>query len=145
VSTHRLAALAAVAASGAIATSALAATTSAHSAPRFWQNPTHNVACGIMIGGKDVLCSARPIPAPKHTSSADGDPGFVSIGKTGKPTLLRLSQDSFEGSKPATEKKGTIWTYNGVSCTIAAKSVTCKNKSDHGFEIYGGGKNYRSF
>jgi hypothetical protein len=98
-----------------------------------------------MIGGKDVLCSAKPIPAPKHTSSVDGDPGFVSIGKTGKPTLLRLSQDSFEGTTPKTEKAGTTWTYNGVSCTIAAKSVTCRNKSGHGFEIYGGGKNYRSF
>ncbi len=145
MSTHRLAALAAVAASGAIATGALAATSSAASAPNFWQNPTHKVVCGIMIGGNDVLCSAKPIPAPPHTNSKDGDPGFVSIGKTGKPHLLRLSQDSFEGTTPKTEKAGTIWSFNGVNCTIAAKSVTCKNKSGHGFEIYGGGKNYRSF
>jgi hypothetical protein len=145
VSTHRLAAFAALAASGALATGALAATSSAHSAPKLWQNPTHKVGCGVMIGGKDVLCSAKPIPAPPHTNSSDGDPGFVSIGKTGKPTLLRTSQDEFEGTTPKTEKQGTTWTYNGVSCTIAAKSVTCKNKSGHGFEIYGGGKNYKSF
>ncbi len=145
MSTHRLAALAAIAASGAIATGALAATSSAHSAPKLWQNPTRKVDCGVMIGGKDVLCSASPIPAPPHTNSNDGDPGFVSIGKTGKPTLLRLSQKSFEGNTVANEKKGTIWSYNGVNCTIAAKSVTCKNKSGHGFEIYGGGKNYKSF
>jgi hypothetical protein len=140
VSSHRLAV---IAASGVIATGALAAT-SAASAPKLWQNPTHKVVCGIMIGGKDVLCSAKPIPAPPHTNSNDGDPGFVSIGKTGKPTLLRLSQDSFEGTTPATEKAGTKWSFNGVTCKIAAKSVTCKNKSGHGFEIYGGGKNYKS-
>jgi hypothetical protein len=145
VSSHRVAALAALAASGAIATGAFAATSSAHPAPKFWQNPTHKVACGIMIGGNDVLCSAKPIPAPPHTNSSDGDPGFVSIGKTGKPTLLRLSQDSFEGTKPATEKQGTTWIFNGVTCKVAATSVTCKNKSRHGFEIYGGGKNYKSF
>jgi hypothetical protein len=139
--------LVALAASGAIATGALAAAgiASAASAPKLWQNPTHKVDCGIMIGGKNVLCSAKPIPAPPHTNSTDGDPGFVSIGKTGKPKLLRLSQDSFEGSKTGTEKSGTTWTFNGVNCTIAAKSVTCKNKSGHGFEIYGGGKNYKSF
>jgi hypothetical protein len=134
-----------IAASGVIATGAVAAAGAAASAPKLWQNPTHKVVCGIMLGGKNVLCSAKPVPAPPHTSSKDGDPGFVSIGKTGKPKLLRLSQDSFEGSKTATEKAGTTWNFNGVSCTIAATSVTCKNKSSHGFEIYGGGKNYKSF
>ena len=136
---------AAIVASGVLATAAMAASAGAAAAPKLWQNPTHKVVCGIMIGGKDVLCSAKPIPAPPHTSAKDGDPGFVSIGQTGKPKLLRLSQDSFEGSHTATESAGTTWTYNGVNCTIAAKSVTCKNKSKHGFELYGGGKNYKSF
>ena len=146
VSTHRLAALAAVAASGAIATGALAATSSAHSAPKFWAepDPQGRLRDHDRRQGRALQRQADP-GAPKHTSSVDGDPGFVSIGKTGKPTLLRLSQDSFEGTAPKTETAGTTWTYNGVSCTIAAKSVTCKNKSGHGFEIYGGGKNYKSF
>jgi hypothetical protein len=143
VSPQRIAALAAA---GVIATGAFAAAgAGAASAPLLWQNPTHKVVCGVMLGGKRVLCSAKPIPAPPHTSSKDGDPGFVSIGKTGKPKLLRLSQDSFEGKKTANEKVGTTWVFNGVSCTIEATSVTCKNKSSHGFEIYGGGKNYKSF
>jgi len=144
---HTTKRLVALAASGAIAAGALAAAgiASAASAPKLWQNPTHKVDCGIMIGGEDVLCSAKPIPAPPHTTSKDGDPGFVSIGRTGKPKLLRLSQDSFEGSKTGTEYNGTTWTYNGVNCKVATKSVTCTNKSGHGFEIYGGGKNYRSF
>ena len=86
--------LSALAATGVIALGAFAGTSLASSShAKFWQNPTHNVDCGIMIGGKHVLCSSPKIPAPPHTTSKDGDPGFVSIGKTGKPTLLRLSQD----------------------------------------------------
>jgi hypothetical protein len=140
----RLSALAAagvIAAAAAFASSSLASTSHA----KFWQNPTHKVDCGIMIGGKQVLCSSPKIPAPPHTTSQDGDPGFVSIGKTGKPTLLRLSQDSFVSDHIVTLSSGAKWSSLGVTCTLGAKSVTCKNKSGHGFEIYGPKKGYKSF
>jgi hypothetical protein len=143
VSPQRLAVLAAA---GAVATGAFAATGLASTpAPLFWQNPTHKIDCGIMLGYKQVLCSAKKIPAPPHTSSKDGDPGFVSIGKTGKPKLLRLSQDSFVSDKIKTQKANTTWTFNSVTCSVAATTVTCTNKSGHGFEIDGPGKGYRSF
>jgi hypothetical protein len=139
----RLSALAAtgVIAACAFASSSLASTSHA----KFWQNPTHNVACGIMIGGKQVLCSSLKVPAPPHTTSKDGDPGFVSIGKTGKPTLLRLSQDSFVSDHVVTLSKGAKWSSLGVTCTLGAKSVRCTNASGHGFEIYGPKKGYKSF
>jgi hypothetical protein len=53
------------------------------------------------------------------------------------------SQTPIEGSKPTTLKKGSRWSSFGVTCTLAAKTVTCKNKSDHGFTI-GNGK-YKAF
>jgi hypothetical protein len=138
--------LAAFAAAGAIASGAFAANgLASNTAAKFWQNPTHKVDCGIMIGYTQVLCSAKKIPAPPHTSSRDGDPGFVSIGPTGKPKLLRLSQNSFVSHKLKTLTAGTTWKFNGVSCTVAATTVTCKNKSKHGFTLEGSGKGYKSF
>jgi hypothetical protein len=138
--------LSALAATGVIALGGFAGTSLASTShAKFWQNPTHNVDCGIMIGGKQVLCSSPKIPAPPHTTSKDGDPGFVSIGKTGKPTLLRLSQDSFVSDHIVTLSKGAKWSSLGVTCTLGAKSVTCTNKSDHGFELYGSKKGYKSF
>jgi hypothetical protein len=127
----------------ALISAGIAAASTSHT--NFWQNPTHKVACGDMIGGKLVLCSSPKIPAPPHSNPHAGDPGFVSLGKTGKPQLLRLSQDSFVGTTPKTLSKGSTWSSRGVTCTIGAKSVTCKNKSNHGFEIYGPGKSYKSF
>jgi len=125
--------LSALAATGVIALGAFAGTSLASSShAKFWQNPTHNVDCGI-------------IPAPPHTTSKDGDPGFVSIGKTGKPTLLRLSQDSFVSDHIVTLSKDAKWSSLGVTCTLGAKSVTCKNTSGHGFELYGSKKGYKSF
>lgn len=143
MSPKRLAILAA--STGAIASGVFAATGIAAKAPDLWQNPTHKIDCGVMIGYKQVLCSSRVIPAPPHTSAKDGDPGFVSIGKTGKPKLLRLSQDSFVTDKLGTQKANTTWSFVGVTCTIAAKTVTCKNKSGHGFELGGPHKGYKSF
>jgi hypothetical protein len=138
--------LSVLAAAGVIAVAVFASSSLASTShAKFWQNPTHNVDCGIMIGGKQVLCSAPKIPAPPHTTSKDGDPGFVSIGKKGKPTLLRLSQDSFESDNLVTLSSGAKWSSLGVTCTLGAKSVTCKNKSGHGFEIYGSKKGYKSF
>jgi hypothetical protein len=55
----------------------------------FWHNKANTVTCGLMIVPKEVLCSAEGVPAPPHTSSADGDPGFVQLAAGGKPKTLR--------------------------------------------------------
>src|SRR5437763_7897037 len=61
-------------------------------------NKSGKVMCGVMIHATTkpasaVLCAAKGIPAPKH--GGVGDSGFVSLSASGKPTLLRLSQNSF--------------------------------------------------
>jgi hypothetical protein len=137
----RTAAVAAVlAASGVIAASSAAST----SHTKFWTNPTGKIACGLMIVPNEVLCSSQSIPAPPHSRPSDGDPGFVQIAKTGKPKLLRLSQDSFVTTNATKLHSGATWSGRGVTCKIAAKSVTCTNTSGHGFEI-NGSKKYKSF
>jgi hypothetical protein len=142
----RIAAIAAVAVATGFAAAASAASTS-HA--KFWENPTGKVSCGIMIHpankpATEVLCGARVIPAPPHVNAHEGDPGFVQLAKTGRPRLLRLSQDSYIGNMPTRLSRGTTWTSLGVTCTVAAKSVTCTNQAGHGFEVYGS-KPYRSF
>ncbi|MGP0047602.1 MAG: hypothetical protein ACLPZR_01970 [Solirubrobacteraceae bacterium] len=30
---------------------------------------------------------------------------------------------------------GSIWSLDGIRCTIATKTVTCKDRSGHGFTV----------
>lgn len=130
------AALACAAPAGALAASTSQAT--------LWHNKANTANCGLMIVAKEVLCSAQGIPAPPHTSSSDGDPGFVELAASGKPKTLRLSQDSFVGTKPATLGPGAKWTGRGVTCTVGSgKTVRCENGAKHGFVI--GQGHYSSF
>jgi hypothetical protein len=117
-----------------------------------WHNKANTVTCGLMShsssgASTEVLCSAKGIPAPKHTTSADGDPGFVQIGSTGSPKTLRLSQNSFAGSHTKTLANGTQWTAQpqiNVTCSTASNgTVLCFNGSNHGFRI--GDGHYHSF
>jgi hypothetical protein len=132
-----VAALGAVAAIAAPAAASLAATSHA----KLWQNKAKTVVCGIKRprSSKLVICSSKDVPKAKK---GVGDP-FVQLGKTGKPKLVLESQSPFQGSNPATLGKGSTWSSFGVTCTVASKTVTCKNKSKHGFTI-GSGK-YKSF
>ncbi len=137
---RRVAPLAALVALAAFAASSLAATSHA----KFWQNKSKSVACGVKIHAPKkaatlVICSSKGIPKGKK---GIGDP-FVQIGKRGKAQLILQSQSPFEGSTPTTLSKGSTWSSLGVSCTVAAKTVTCMNSSNHGFTI-GNGK-YKSF
>jgi len=125
------------------ATPAAAASTSSHT--KLWKNKSGSVVCGVENHPKSkpattVLCGSEGIPRAKH---GFGDP-FVQIGARGSAQLVLLSQDSFEGSgTPATIRSGETWSSLGVTCTLGAKTVTCKNESKHGFTI-GNGK-YKSF
>ncbi len=123
--------------------SAVAAAASASHA-KLWHNRANTVVCGLMIIPKEVLCSAKGVPAPSHTNSSDGDPGFVQLAVSGKPKTLRLSQDSFVGMIPVTLGHGARWTGRGVTCTTGSgKTVRCVNGSNHGFVI--GNGHYTSF
>jgi hypothetical protein len=135
--------LTALAAVGAIAVPATAAATTASNAA-YWQAKGIPIACGLEIHSgptaTKVLCSAKSIPAPKH---GFGDPGFVNLGATGSPQLLRLTQNSFAGKNLKTLKKGTLWSSIGVTCNVGAASVLCFNGDNHGFLITK--KHYTSF
>jgi hypothetical protein len=91
-----------------------------------------------------LLCAATPVPAPKGNEGF-GDPGFVFLGSVGRPSLARLSQDSFVGTNPVALHRGRRWAIGpiDVTCTISATAVRCANRSDHGFLITK--RSYRAF
>ncbi len=125
------------------AAAALAATTS-HA--DLWQNKRATVVCGIeasALSRRAVLCGAAGIPRPRHSSPNEGDPN-VSISSRGKPELVLISQDSYvAGAKTRTLADGAVWTQRGVKCKVGSKTVTCTNRSGHGFTI--GNGHYHSF
>jgi hypothetical protein len=99
-----------------------------------------NVTCGIAIHMPNtppmqLLCSSPVVPAPK--AAGIGDPGFVFIGSVGRPTLARLSQDSFVANHPVTLRSGRSWHVGpiAVTCTISSSAVRCSNRARHGFTI----------
>lgn len=127
-------------------TPALASTASS---AQLWTALGRNVTCGIAIHPVNtppmqLLCSARSVPAPK--TGGFGDPGFVFLGSTGRPSLARLSQDSFVGTHQVALGSGRKWGGIGpieVTCTIGANSVRCVNRAHHGFTITR--SSYRAF
>jgi hypothetical protein len=115
---------------------ALASTSGA----QLWTALGGAVACGIAIhpAGSPpmrMLCSARHVPPPK--TRGVGDPGFVFLGSVGRPTLARLSQDSFVATHAVKLAGGSTWGVAAIdmSCTVSASAMRCTNRSDHGFTI----------
>jgi hypothetical protein len=112
-----------------------------------WAALGGKVICGLAVHAPnapgEVLCAARPVPAPRHTSPEKGDPGFVFLGATGQPALARLSQyswtrpDGWEAKGRATLKNGQTWRHGavGVTCAVSSIAVRCANPSHHGFTI----------
>jgi hypothetical protein len=120
---------------------------SASHAP-LWTALGGDITCGVAIHApgspaSQVLCSAKPVPAPK--AKGIGDPGFVFLASTGHPLLARLSQDSFVGSSPVALENGSTWTSSPirVTCSISASAVRCTNHAHHGFTITK--SSYRAF
>jgi hypothetical protein len=103
------------------------------------------VVCGVAQHGRaparELLCSAASVPAPKHTSAQEGDPGFVFLYKSGRPHLARLSQYSWQppsGLKGAPElAAGRTWSFRpiGITCTVSQESIRCANRAGHGLMI----------
>jgi hypothetical protein len=113
-----------------------------------WTALGGRVTCGVAIHPPNkpptqLLCSAKPVPAPK--ANGVGDPGFVFLGSVGHPSLARLSQDSFVGTNPVALKSGRKWSGGPikVTCTISERAVRCANRSHHGFTITK--SSYRAF
>jgi hypothetical protein len=144
---NRLRLPAALAAAGTLALAGPAA--AATSNAELWTALGGDVTCGVAIHPVNsppmqLLCSAVHVPPPK--AKGIGDPGFVFLASTGRPSLARLSQDSFVGTHAITLKAGRKWSGAGpilVTCTIAAASVRCVNHAGHGFTITK--RSYHSF
>jgi hypothetical protein len=118
------------------------------SSAQLWTALGGQINCGIAIHSPNtppmqLLCSSPPVPAPKH--GGFGDPGFVFLGSTGRPSLARLSQDSFVGAHAVRLKPGRSWAVGpiAVTCQISATAVRCANRSHHGFTITK--SSYRAF
>jgi len=137
------AALAALTAAVALVAGASPALGASHAA--LWHTRGDQVNCGIEIHvpgtrASEVLCSAEGIPTPKQ---GFGDGGFVQLAATGGPRTLRLSQDSFAGSRSALLGRGALWSALGVTCHVGPATVMCFNADNHGFVI--GNGRYRTF
>lgn len=108
----------------------------------FWENHSHSAVCGKRTPWNhfQLLCSAKGIPRPQGGGQG-GDP-FVVLGRIGQAHVVLLTQDEFPSGTPHALPNGTLWSRDGINCTVAQR-VTCRNIKGHGFSI-GNGK-YRSF
>ncbi len=118
------------------------------SGAQLWTALAGKVICGVATHPPNtppiqLLCSAPQVPAPK--TKGIGDPGFVFLGSVGRPSLARLSQDSFVASSPAALESPSKWGIGPiqVTCTISTRAVRCTNRSHHGFTITK--SSYRAF
>jgi hypothetical protein len=65
----------------------------------------------------------------------EGDPA-VTLAASGKPQLVLISQDSYPPGAPIQNlAAGRVWSARGVTCTLGAHGVTCKNGQKHGFKL----------
>jgi hypothetical protein len=107
---------------------------------QLWTALGRQVNCGVAIHPPNtppmqLLCSATPVPAPKAGGFCD--PGFVFLGSGGRPSLARLSQDTFVGTSPVALASGSRWSIGPISvtCKVSASAVRCANRAHHGFTI----------
>jgi hypothetical protein len=129
---------------GVLALVAIPATAAATtSTAQLFQNPSRTAICGIEIHPRsspaELLCQATGVPRAKQ---GEGDPA-VQLGRTGKPQLLLMSQDSYISNKLKTLANGTAWSSGGITCDISTHTIRCSNTRRHGFTI-GNGK-YKPF
>lgn len=130
--------LAAVMTIGFVAAAAPASLAS-QSSVKLWTALGGDLVCGIAIHPPGtqptrVLCSGPGIPVARH---GYGDGHFVFLGSHGRPTLARLSQDSFAGSRQVALRAGTRWApaRPSVFCQVKATNVRCENRDSHGFTV----------
>ena len=120
-----------------------ASTPGATSSTLLWSALGKKVLCGLAEAGlpPNILCHARPIPAPAGTTDQEGAPGYVVLDFAGgPPRLARVSVGDWYGEphrapvfKPL--RSGTTWRLGGITCTISDVAVRCANRSNHGFTI----------
>jgi hypothetical protein len=142
---HRLRLLSLASALAGLAAPAAAVAATSH--VELWTALSGQITCGVAIHvpgtpATQILCSSTAVPAPKGHSI--GDPGFVFLPTRGRPSLARLSQDSFQGINTVVLTGTRTWRRIGaITCTLSASAVRCTNRSRHGFTI--SRTSYRAF
>jgi hypothetical protein len=119
------------------------------SKPRNWATQNEAVVCGVAIAvegtafdpgagaERDGLWPGLQCQTTGLPLSQAGDPAVaLGQGRTGRAQLVYISQDNLVsqqryGVLPA----GTVWTADGISCTLAAESVSCVNTAGYGFTL----------
>jgi len=118
-----------------------------------WQALGGKVRCGLALGTPSrLLCSSRAIPAPKGSNPMEGDPGFVFLGTSRRPTVARLSQNTWVGAESFPLHQvfvplgsGRRWSTRNrrITCAIRRRSIRCTNDAGHGFTLTR--SSYRAF
>jgi len=138
-------------AAAAVAISTAAASSSA-SKSGFFKTQNGKIYCGWGTGVHGfVECGIRNGHLkPKPTKKCRiGDPtgGWLTFNTRGRSKVVPCSGDAGPFANPKhtkTQKSRTTWNGGGMSCAFTTSSVTCRNKSDHGFMISSTGA-YKKF
>jgi hypothetical protein len=137
--------LAIVVALGAAAPGAWSRSSASHAT--LWRALGGKVRCGLALTTKPpskLLCQGSAIPAPKGSNANEGDPGFVFLGRTRRPSVARLSQNTWVGAETFPLRQvfvalgsGRTWSSRSlrISCSIRRASVRCQNHAGHGFTL----------
>jgi hypothetical protein len=139
----------------AVAAAALAtgsATASGAKSSGFFKTQNGKIYCLWVTSGRaTVVCGIKNGNLkPKPTNKCRiGDPtgGWLSINARGRARVQACSGDAGPFADPAhtkTLKAKSVWNGGGMSCAATTSSMTCRNKSQHGFMITTAGP-YKKF
>jgi hypothetical protein len=109
---------------------------SASAKVKFFQSPSHNIAC--VVGGGlarcDILQHTWPTPAPPADCPVDYGNGVAVIG--GHPAEYTCAGDSVFSPNSRVLRYGDKITKNRFTCKSKTSGMRCANRnSGHGFFI----------
>jgi hypothetical protein len=94
-------------------------------------SPSASVECGVETGLKPPIPKSGP--ACLHLDYVGNR---VSLSVTGRVQLIACASDAGPFAAPAQAvflHYGKTWRAGALSCTAAAKGLTCRNRDGHGF------------
>jgi hypothetical protein len=125
----------------------------AQSGPLNWATQREGVVCGVAAAIEGTAldpdtgaelnglwpglqCQTTGLPRGPGAPSV-GDPAVhLGQGRAGRARLVYISQDELISQAPyAVLAPGTIWTRDGITCTVGAEAVSCANAPGYGFTM----------